>query len=177
LLSHRVDALLIASTQSSPQTFEQLKDEGIPHILLDRKFEGFPSHFVGVDDEYLGYIATQHLIEIGCSRIAHVSTSKLSPLVGRLKGYERALTKSGLALGPGYVSNTTIVDGIGPTAGYNATKELLQLLPLPDAIFCYNDFVAAGAMQAILEAGLRIPADIALIGCGNLHFANTYGCP
>lgn len=54
LLSHRVDALLIASTQSSPQTFQQLKEEGLPHILLDRKFEGFPSHSVGVDDEYLG---------------------------------------------------------------------------------------------------------------------------
>jgi LacI family transcriptional regulator len=172
LLSRRVDALLIASTQSSPQTFQQLKKEGIPHILLDRRFEDFPSHFVGVDDEYLGYIATQHLIEVGCRRIAHISTSKLSPLLGRRKGYERALSEHGLALGPGYVSSTTIVDGIGPAAGYDATRELLRLIPLPDAIFCYNDFVAVGAMQAILEAGLLIPADIALIGCGNLYFAN-----
>jgi LacI family transcriptional regulator len=75
------------------------------------------------------------------------------------------------------VSSTTIVDGVGPTAGYDATKELLQLLPLPDAVFCYHDFVAVGAMQAILEAGLRIPADIALIGCGNLHFANYLRVP
>lgn len=75
------------------------------------------------------------------------------------------------------MSNTTIVDGIGPTAGYEATKELLQLLPLPDAIFCYNDFVAVGAMQAILEAALRIPADTALIGCGDLHFANYLRVP
>jgi LacI family transcriptional regulator len=54
---------------------------------------------------------------------------------------------------------------------------LLRPIPLPDAIFCYNDFVAVGAMQAILEVGLRIPADIALIGCGNFHFANYLRVP
>jgi LacI family transcriptional regulator len=170
-ISRRVDALLIASTQFQPQTFEQLKHEGIPHILLDRRFEGFPCHFVGVDDENVGYIATRHLIEIGCRRIAHISTAKLSPVIGRLSGYERALGKHGITLGSEYVASTANVDGTGPAAGHAAAKELLKLDPRPDAIFCYNDLVAMGAMQAILEAGLQIPGDIALIGCGNLSFA------
>lgn len=98
-------------------------------------------------------------------------------MVGRLKGYKRALAEHGLAFGPGYVPSTTIVDGIGPAAGYDATKEFLRIYPLPEAIFCYNDFVAVGAMQAILGAGLLIPGDIALIGCGNLYFANYLKVP
>jgi LacI family transcriptional regulator len=176
-ISRRVDALLIASTQFTPETFEQLKQEGIPHILLDRKFEGFPCHFVGVDDEYLGYTATNHLIAIGCRTIAHISTAKLSQVIGRLSGYKRALAEHGLTLGQEYVGSTVNVDGIGPAAGYHATKELLRLSPHPDGIFCYNDIVAMGAMQAILESGLRVPADIALIGCGNLYFTDYSQVP
>jgi LacI family transcriptional regulator, galactose operon repressor len=172
LVSRRVDALLIASTQLQPETFHQLKREGIPHILLDRKFEGFPSHFVGVDDEYLGYLATKHLIEIGCRTIAHISTVKLSQVLGRLSGYKKALEEHGLSLGPEYVASTESVDGVGPAAGHSAAKELLQLTPRPDAIFCFNDLVAMGAMHAILESGLHIPADVALIGCGNLYLAD-----
>jgi LacI family transcriptional regulator len=112
------------------------RDLGLSVITVSKAFRDHFCHFVGANDEYLGYIATPHLIEIGCRRIAHLSTCKLSPRVGRLADYERALTESGLALGPGSVSNTTIVDGIGPTAGCDAAKELLPLLQLPDAIFC-----------------------------------------
>ncbi len=177
MIARRVDALLIASTQFTPQTFQQVKKEGIPHILLDRRFEGFVSHFVGVDDENLGYIATRHLIEIGCRRIAHISAARLSPLAGRFEGYKRALAEHGLALGPEYVASTGHVDETGEAAGYAAAKELLRLAPLPDAIFCYNDPVAIGAMQAILDAGLRIPADIALLGCGNIHFDDYLRVP
>lgn len=177
LIARRVDALLVASTQFTPQSFEQLDKEGIPYILLDRRFEGFAAHFVGVNDEQLGYVATQHLIEIGCTRIAHISSARLSPVIGRFEGYKRALAERGLALGAEYVASTGRVDEAAETAGYDAANELLRLNPLPDAIFCYNDPVAMGAMKAILDAGLRIPADIALLGCGNLHFDDYLRVP
>ena len=65
-----VDALLVASAQFTPQSFQQLDKEGFPYVLLDRRFDGFASHFVGVNDENLGYIA-RHLIDIlpkNCAR-------------------------------------------------------------------------------------------------------------
>jgi LacI family transcriptional regulator len=170
LIARRVDALLIASTQFTPQTFQQMRNEGIPYILLDRRFEGFAAHFVGVNDELIGYTATKHLIEIGCRRIAHISADDLSPVIGRLEGYKRALAEHSLALSKEYVVSTGRVDEAAEGAGFAAANQLLRLNPLPDAIFCYNDPVAIGAMKAIQEAGLRIPADIALLGCGNLHF-------
>src|SRR5581483_3259230 len=49
--------------------------------------------------------------------------------------------------------------------------------PLPDGVFCYNDPAAVGAMQAILEAGLRIPEDIAVVGCGNLPYSGYLRVP
>jgi len=54
---------------------------------------------------------------------------------------------------------------------------LLKLQPRPDAVFCYNDLTAIGAMDATLQAGLRIPDDVAFIGCGNLRYANYLRVP
>jgi LacI family transcriptional regulator len=59
----------------------------------------------------------------------------------------------------------------GDQAGYQAMQELLGRKTRPDAVFCYNDLSAIGAMQAAMEAGLRIPEDIAFVGCGNLRYA------
>jgi LacI family transcriptional regulator len=56
-------------------------------------------------------------------------------------------------------------------------QELLKLEPRPDAVFCYNDLTAVGAIDATLQAGLRVPEDIAFIGCGNLRYANYLRVP
>ena len=56
-------------------------------------------------------------------------------------------------------------------------KRLLSLRPIPDGVFACNDPIAMGAMRAILEAGLRIPEDIAIVGCGNLHYDDLLRVP
>jgi LacI family transcriptional regulator len=56
-------------------------------------------------------------------------------------------------------------------------EKLLQLKPLPDAVFCYNDPAAIGAMTAIIAAGLRIPEDIAIVGAGNIRYAESLRVP
>jgi LacI family transcriptional regulator len=75
-----------------------------------------------------------------------------------------------MSLPPEYIVTYGRGDNSGDTAGYNGMKRLLQLNPRPDGVFCLNDPVAMGAMRAIVEAGLRIPADIAIVGCGNVHY-------
>jgi len=177
LMARRVDVLLIASTQWTVETFRRLEEAELPYVLIDRNFAGLASNFVGVNDEQVGYIATKHLIDVGCRRIGHITAEWLSPLVGRLEGYKRALSEQGLALGPDYVVSTERVDETGEESGYQAAKKLLKLDARPDAIFCYNDPVAVGAMKAILEAGLRIPEDIALVGCGNIHLDDYLRVP
>lgn len=177
LISRRVDVLFVASTQWTVESFRRVEEAGIPYILVDRTFAGLAANFVGVNDEHVGTIATEHLIEIGCRKIAHISAPSLSPVLGRLEGYRKMLERHGMFVRPEYVVNTARVDELGEDSGHEAAKKLLKLRPRPDGIFCYNDPVAMGAMTAILDAGLRIPEDVALIGCGNLHFSRFLRVP
>ena len=170
LIARRVDALLVASTQWTVEMFRRVEEAGIPYILIDRTFTGLGAHFVGVNDEEVGALATRHLADVGCKRIAHIGGAEISSLVGRREGYKRVLTKLGLASDSELVYIVDKVQELGDDAGYNAAQKLLQLHPRPDGIFCYNDATAYGAMSAVLDAGLRVPEDVAIVGCGNLLY-------
>jgi LacI family transcriptional regulator len=132
---------------------------------------------VGVKDERVGFMATEHLIQIGCRHIAHVSGKRVSTALGRLDGYKRALAEHGMAVKPDYIVDVEKLDESADIAGSRAAANLLALDPPPDGIFCFNDPIAIGAMSAILDRGLRIPQDIALIGSGNLHFDHAMRVP
>ena len=75
------------------------------------------------------------------------------------------------------VSIGTSGDHRGEEGGYEAARHLLSHKKRPDGIFCFNDPVALGAMRAILDAGLRIPDDVAVIGCGNLSYSDFLRVP
>jgi LacI family transcriptional regulator len=177
LLARSVDCLFIATTQRTLKSFRRIEEQETPYILMDRKLPRLAANFVGVNDELVGYMATEHLIEIGCRRIAHIGTPNLSPALGRLKGYRRALTHYDIRVPAEYVIIRPHGDDAGDVTGYDAMKTLLGLRPLPDAVFCHNDPTALGAMNAILEAGLKIPADIAIMGCGNVRYSDSLRVP
>lgn len=178
LVARRVDVLLIASSQADGESFRRIEEEKIPYILLDRRFPGFESNFVGVDDRAVGNIATSHLIEQGCKRIAHLRGPEVSTAIGRLDGYRQALAAAQMTELPGHiVSIGPSGDHLGETGGYDATRKLLANTLRPDGIFCFNDPAALGSMRAILEAGLRIPEDVAVVGCGNLSYSDFLRVP
>jgi LacI family transcriptional regulator len=146
--------------------------------LLDRQFLGFESNFVGVDDTAVGVLATTHLIEQGCRRIAHIRGPEISTAIGRLNGYKQALASHQMAPLAGHVvSIGPSGDHVGDKAGYAATVKLLAHKSRPDGIFCFNDPVALGTMRAIFDAGLRVPEDIAVVGCGNLSYSDFLRVP
>jgi LacI family transcriptional regulator len=177
LLGRRLDALVIASSCTNPAIFERIQKQGTPLILIDRCFSGFDSNFVGIDDEAVGSLATEHLIQIGCKRIAHLRGPDNSPGMGRLKGYLDTLARYKLRSLPGYISMQRRVDVDSRESGADLMSQLLALSPRPDGVFCYNDPMAIGAIHAVLDAGLRVPEDIAVIGCGNLHYDTELHVP
>jgi LacI family transcriptional regulator len=87
-----------------------------------------------------------------------------------MQGYKRALAKLGLVADPELMFNVERVEELRDEGGYQATQQLLKVQPRPDGIFCYNDPTAYGAIAAVLEAGLRVPEDVAVVGCGNLLY-------
>ncbi len=173
LMAHQVDGLIAASAQSRPDSFETVLQRKVPLVLIDRPIAGLQTSFVGADNEAIGRLATNYLIEQGCRRIAHLRGPKIGIAEARLAGYRHALKKHGIELPSRYVVGARYAD----STGYSAMRRLLQCHPIPDGVFCYNDPVAIGAMKAISEAGLRIPQDIAVVGAGNVHYSDVLAVP
>jgi LacI family transcriptional regulator len=177
LLNRGVDVLLIASCQANLRNFYELGDTRTPYVLFDRNFPHLAAHFVGSDDVAVGEMATRHLVDIGRKRIAHIGGKNTSPSFDRLRGYRNALIQFGLPTYDDYVVVRERVEEAGDIAGFQAMQELLKLEQRPDAVFCYNDLTALGAIDATLKSGLQVPEDIAVIGCGNLRYANYLKVP
>jgi LacI family transcriptional regulator len=174
LLARQVDGLLIASAQSPQVTelFQRIDARGVPYVLIDRRFGDSNAPYVGADDEAIGRMAARHLVDRGCRRPAHIAGPPHAPGAGRLKGYRDVLAGAGITVPDAYVEHAK-----DDATGYEATKRLLALDPRPDGIFGYNDPTAAGAMKAILEAGIRIPEEIKVIGVGNVHYSDLLRVP
>lgn len=175
LLSRHVDGLIIASAAHNAVTSpaEILTSRNARYVLIDRAIPGVGAHYVGVSDEEIGALAVEHLIEQGCRRIAHIRGPEISTGMGRFSGYRRTLAKHHLEVPAEYV----VGGDAGNETGYEAMRRLLRLHPPPDGVFGYNDPVAAGAIKAILEAGLQVPGDVAVIGAGNVHYSDLLRVP
>ncbi len=177
MVARQLDALVIASSSNETAAFEKLNRQGQPYVLVDREFPGLAANFVGIDDEAAGRIATEHLVDQGCRTIAHIRGRDNSTGIRRFEGYKQALQRRGLHYSESNVVERQNVDSESTRHGAEAMRLLLDQESRPDGVFCYNDPLAIGAMNAILEAGLRIPEDIAIIGCGNLHYDNSLRVP
>ncbi len=179
LLGRRVDALVIASARSAPEPSlaPELDTKRTPCIWIDRKVNDASAHFVGVDDPAVGEMATEHLISVGCRTIAHIGGPPVSTALGRMEGFRTAMRRHGRPIPPAHILTRAHGEEGSDVTGYQCMQELLRLDPRPDGVFCYNDPTAMGAMQAILEAGLRIPDDVAIVGCGNLVYASLLRVP
>jgi len=177
MLSRRVDALIIASSQPDSSSLSGLLQRDVPLILMDRRFSDLDTHFVGGDDARIGHMATMHLIEQGCRQVAYIGSPYASTAHGRLIGYREALAASQLPFRPEYVASSSHNDFAADATGYVSMKRLLELESPPDGVFCHNDPIAMGAMKAILDHGLRIPEDIAVVGCGNVRYSDFLRVP
>jgi LacI family transcriptional regulator len=177
LVARQVDALFLALAQTETAAVSRLLEQRIPFVLIDRAVRGLDANFVGIDDREAGRLAVKHLVEQGCRRIAHIRGPEVSTAVGRVEGFREALAEEGIFLPPAYIVRGTHGDDAAHLSGYASMRQLLRLSPRPDAVFCYNDPMAMGAMKAILEAGLHVPADIAVVGCGNVTYAGLLRIP
>jgi len=178
MLAHHLDCLVVASCQDDAGALHRIREAGVPLVLIDRKYRGFDSNFVGVNDFRVGEIATEHLIQQGCRRIAHIRGPESSVGNSRIEGYRETLRRHGMPVSDehivsyGYASDTD-----GETRGRRAMDAILALKPRPDGLFCFNDTLAVGAMFRAIEAGLHIPRDLAIVGCGNFHYSSKLQVP
>ena len=173
LLSRRLDAIVVAHVGTDLSALQMVANSGTPLILLDREAAIENAHFVGVNDVQIGILATEHLLERNCKRIAHLRGP--SNVVGdkRLEGYKRALRNADIPYREELVFATSSGDADSRVHGYQGTSKLLALRQPPDGLFCFSDPMAMGAMNAALDAGFQIPRQLKIIGCGNLHYDDS----
>lgn len=178
MLAHHLDCFVVASCQKEPDHLRRIGEAGVPLVLVDRGFPGFPANFIGIDDYRAGELAATHLIQQGCRRIAHIRGPMTNVGNRRAEGYRDALRKHGHSIPEKYiVSSGEASDSDGETRGKRAMEQVLALDPRPDGVFCFNDTVAVGAMVRAIDAGLRIPKDMTIVGCGNFHYSSKLHVP
>lgn len=175
LLARQVDGLIIASAQPvhSLDLFRRIQERNVPYVLVDRPIPGLHASFVGADNLAIGRLATEHLVKRGCCRIAHLRGPAIGIARERFEGYRRALAKHGWPVSIRYV----VAAGHEDETGYEGMRRLLEVRPIPDGVFCFNDPVAIGGIKAIREAGFRVPQDIAVVGAGNVHYSDLLAVP
>jgi DNA-binding LacI/PurR family transcriptional regulator len=163
LVSRGVDGIIVLNSENSS---ELQKGLNIPYVLGSHS--NTDGYDVAVNNKTTGYIATRHLLEHGHSRVMYLGVMNL-PGNERLKGWERAHIERKIVLGQD--------DSV---ALRNIEGNLDKLLTLvrkkkTTAIFCSNDYVAGKLIKALLENGIRVPEDIAVMGCNGHSFIEF--CP
>ncbi len=174
LMGRDVDGLIIANDGDvTPDLIQKIARAGRPLVLVEN-FQPGPIHSVTADNFTAGRIMTEHLIELGHQRIgALMGPRKYSSLCDRLRGHQVALIEHGLSLDPSLWPQP--VSG-HPRKGYVQMQQLLALPDPPTAVFAVSDRAAFGAMDAIKDAGLRIPDDISVVGIDDVR-DSAYSSP
>jgi len=174
ITENHVDGIILSGPLQNDPELIQLHKEGVPIILLGQMANtNIP--FVDVNAEFGSKMAVDHLISCGHKRIAMITNAKMeySSAQQRKSGYLKAIKNAKIK-----VDESLIKEGdFTPASGYEAMKDLLSLPPYPTAVFVASDVVAIGAIQAIKQAGLRIPQDIEIIGFDDVPMAEFYDPP
>lgn len=166
MFNNRVDGVLVSLAYESEDLshFDQFIKKNIPLIFFDRVADLPECTSVLIDNRKGAYETTIHLIAQGCNRIVHITaTPKRNVYVDRLAGYKQALADHQIPFDEKYI----LINNLSQEAGGQAASQILQMNPLPDAIFAANDNCAVGCMLALKKAGIRIPQDIAFAGFNN----------
>jgi LacI family transcriptional regulator len=172
MLDRRVDGLIVVSADSE-RRLQPYHLIDTPLVLVNRQtpllLSDLPS--VEVNNLQAGLLATQHLIALGHTAIGLITTSLSNE---RCAGYRQALDEAGLFVRPELIACVP-AESDPMVQGYLAMETLLAHGPLT-ACFAIDDMRAIGALEALRNRGLRVPEDVAVVGCGDLSIAALV-CP
>ena len=166
MVTSRLDGLIVSLSRKTKDFshFDKVIRRSIPLVLFDRATKNVDSSKVLADDIEGAYAATEHLIEQGYKRIAHIAGPKnLEITQRRLKGFYDAMRTNNMEIENDYIIHCNLTN---EDANLKA-RRLMSLPKPPDAIFAVNDPVAIELMKVIKEIGLNMPFHVGVVGFNN----------
>ncbi|WP_344491017.1 LacI family DNA-binding transcriptional regulator [Streptomyces enissocaesilis] len=171
----RVRGVLITPVDPTGGNLRRFRKQGIPYVLVDRVAPSTEGCSVSVDDVLGGALAVRHLLAQGHTEIAYVSGPlHLAQCRDRRAGALQALAEAGL---PAERLRLIEAERLDVAAGRDSGARLLGMSPRPAAVFCANDLLALGMLQALYGAGVSVPGDVALVGYDDIEFASAAAVP
>ena len=166
-----------AALQVEGEILHQLAQDNIPVVFIGKCMEAFSIPYVAVDNVKGAFLATEHLIKLGHSRIGLiVGPHEIIESEQRREGYKRAIEEYGLQYDEKWIEQEAQLTS-DSSSGYLAMMRLLGRGTPPTALFTFDDRCAFGAIRAALEKGLTIPQDLAVVGFDNIPAAVYYNPP
>ena len=169
LISRNCDALIMHSEGMTDEQLLAVNRDKLPIAVINRDVDGLDNACFCLDNEQGGYLATQHLIENGHTRIAYISgPARKTDAMERLAGHKRALIEAGIP-----VINSMIYEG--NYKEQDGKEGLLALRKDNDsftALVCANDWMASGARSCARDLGLQLPEQLSIVGFDDVVFAH-----
>ena len=182
-VEQRVRGVLVTPADPTGRDLALLRRHEIPYVVVDRLVDGtgdgghddVAACSVSVDDVAGGHMAVAHLISQGHRSIAYISgPGHLQQIRDRREGALRAVAEAGL---PPTTLREIPTEGQDVAAGADAVARLLGLPERPTAVFCANDLLAIGVLQALFGTGMKVPEDVAIVGYDDIEFAAAAAVP
>ena len=158
--SRYIDGFILASFDFNEEVLNSIEKLKIPFVKVDRAADFQSTDSIGVDNYQGAVMAVEHLIEIGCRKIAHISgPASFSPSIDRIRGYKDTISKIFPHQEPIIYQGDFSMEG-----GKQVTLRMMEEYPDIDGIFLANDMMAIGSLKALKILNIQVPADLALIG-------------
>jgi LacI family transcriptional regulator len=165
----QVDGCIIISGQELEKTIQELDQSPIPSIGVDLRLTGKHSGYIMSDNEKISSKVIEHFYLQGYRDIGFIGSTTHSEISSlREQGLINSLQSWGLPVNPNWFVHG---DNFYEQSGYNAMKTIIDRGSLPRAIFAGSDLLAIGAIRALKEHNIRVPEDVAIIGCDNIDAA------
>lgn len=167
LKQYSVDGVIVASSTLPTNFALAFRAAGLPVVHCFGRYSGESrTHVVGVDNVYCGTLAAQTLLKQGYRNIGFLGgPSDSTSTQDRLQGFKDFLALNKLSVDVNFAQSYSY------DAGYKAMRSRIDQGSLPDALFCGDDVIAVGAMDAVAEAGVKIPDDIGIIGFNDMEMS------
>ena len=175
LLSH-TDGLIIATALAPTDTkfYRTIIRDGAKIVFVDRYLNGVRCPVFRTDDVMAGMLGAEHLIGLGHRRIGYLCGVRTSNALDRFLGYKQALKKHKLP----FDSSLVRLSGFPyEETGYGVVTKWIKQGTMPPAVLAFSDPAAIGAMRAATDAGLGVPEDLAIVGCGRIHYLDLLRVP